>query len=697
MNEQRSSHPSSNTNDSQISPFTIPKHIFSPVQQNNFEKPLPQTPKTIAKNKFVKPDSDHQTQNRQTPEQFSAAAAAAAAPKSVRVMDIVISPKSPCSTTKRKGNKNRSNKLNEFGFEDNLFTSSHHRQKSIKRRSSSISSFSSLTTEQNQNDFSSKQKDTFENGKELEPSKVRRNRRSTMSYDQNCSYLTLQVDDDKENERVDISQTVSKAKGTWAGWMRGGQLLRPKMSKDSDLTTTETNKAKTDSTNQDDLESVRGSLRTSHAPNSNKQRYSRHQRSRASTSTTFMSKDDDGDQKRSMGHSKKWGSSHFKSPPMEGKATFGRQKKRASIGAILAPAFEQQNKRVNSENEEEENLSPFVLPKYESKKSQDQMTPGVKSENNKKTPIPKRDLATIFEKHSKSNISTASMSETKTNVTVNNCLQEPFGSQPILQATLTGLGIFGTPPNNMKETKSETLSAKQHSRNMTPARSHLSPLAGIAMNVTPQSASGDKALPKIVITPPVQSRHTKRAIDGTYVESAAVFFKQVSLEKDIQNNLGENHTLNVLPLLPVENNQNDSSNIGTNDDESTWVPHENEMPSFEVQERRAYDDMQGINRIKLVIDAYLSDFFVERPVDHVKRLLPGLTDLIQSHLDPEGSFELRSWGRHQPIPSLCAFCTVQEGDEVIPLHPRWVRWKMQCSLDIILDHIITGVIALIAE
>ena len=66
-------------------------------------------------------------------------------------------------------------------------------------------------------------------------------------------------------------------------------------------------------------------------------------------------------------------------------------------------------------------------------------------------------------------------------------------------------------------------------------------------------------------------------------------------------------------------------------------------------------------------------------------------------MEPGNHFELSKWGRSQPIPSLRAHCTAIEGEEIVILHPRWVRWKMQNILDIILDHIITGVIALVVE
>ncbi|PWN37772.1 uncharacterized protein FA14DRAFT_183625 [Meira miltonrushii] len=345
-------------------------------------------------------------------------------------------------------------------------------------------------------------------------------------------------------------------------------------------------------------------------------RNGRHQRNRASTTHSWTTNKDSKPKKSNDGP-RKIAASLFKSPELEGRSTFGNQRKRASIGAILAPAFEQQKTKQNIQDQDDDDHDHdmyFTTGSFSSK-----------SENSKKALIPKRDLTSVFEKKR----------------------------------------------------------------------------AGNELHATPEP------LPKIIITPPVPQRQGK--VDIAYNSRAGNYLRSIASEDTEKETATEDRvTASGVPVPdsvpvsdsmpdPVPDQETPKITTATVDDELASLPFEHELPSFEVQEKRTNDDNKGIEGIKLVIDAFLSDFFVERPYDHAKRLFPSLSDLLISSMEPANQFELSKWGRFQPIPSLRAHCAAIEGEEMVVLHPRWVRWKLQSTLDVVLDHIITGIVALVVD
>lgn len=172
------------------------------------------------------------------------------------------------------------------------------------------------------------------------------------------------------------------------------------------------------------------------------------------------------------------------------------------------------------------------------------------------------------------------------------------------------------------------------------------------------------------------SIHNAPPAEGTQVEGASESQAKSSLDETIKGNV------KVSPGQDV---------IAT--------PLDHEYPPFEAQETRAADDSMGLNRFKLIIDAFLSEFFVHRTEEHARSMAMRLVELLCSTLDPEGSCEFRALGRPVQIPSLCALCTVgvPAEPEPIVLHSAWVRWRVQTMLDAALEHVITGMIALIVE
>lgn len=641
---------------------------------NQQEKPLPQTPKA-GTSRFSK----------SLPEPAGSSKGEGNAPRSVRVMDITISPKSP--STKKKGSKNRQGRATSPGVVDVVEPDRSLKQHPpVKRRSSSISSFSNTS-----------QKVVaiphhYDTVKVYPP--PRRNRQSTLTQEQKVSYLSLKENDDKENDLPEQNLTLAKAKGTWAGWMRTSQLLRPRHSKDSDVFISDTESKKIDNANESNSfrESVR-STKTSNTP-----RNGRHQRNRASTTHAWTT-NEENKPKKAIEVPRKITASHFKSPELEGRSTFSNQRKRASIGAILAPAFEQQRAKTNNQDndDDDDDDSYFDSGSISSKTSVDH-------ESSKKSLNPKRDLTSIFEKKRRKPTGVPTVKGENVSPAMNQHAKEPISSHPVIQATLAGLGIFGTPSTSLNNSVQDTNSAILSYRQGTPSRTHLSPLIGSDLHATPDSNSGNRSLPKIIITPPVPPSSTKRKVEITQHSRAGDYFQNIAIENTEKEEEGAKEDAVMTTGLPISHQEGSEAKEEQKDttsedidDELASLPLEHELPSFDIQEKRSNDDNKGMEGIKLVIDAFLSDFFVERPYDHTKRLFPSLTDLLISSMEPSNHFELSKWGRSHPIPSLRAHCTAIEGEEMVILHPRWVRWKLQTTLDILLDHIITGVIALVVE
>lgn len=652
--------PQAQTNTNETAPTLI---NFS----SQHEKPLPQTPK-VDTSRFSKTLPETTGSNASKGE--------GNAPRAVRVMDITISPRTP--STKKKGQKNRQGRITSPGLIDVPVTEKPLKHPPIKRRSSSISTFSH--TSQKAVALPSQN----ETVKVYTP--PRRNRQSTLTQEQKISYLSLQGNDDKENDVSGQNLTLAKAKGTWAGWMKSGQLLRPRLSKDSDVFISDAESKKNDTEYNNIRESIRATK------NSNPIRNGRHQRNRASTTHSWTTNEDNKSNKANDGP-RKIAASHFKSPELEGRSTFGNQRKRASIGAILAPAFEQQKNRTTIQDQDDDDL--YIHSASLSSKSNNDR------ENSKKPLNPKRDLTSIFEKKRRKPTGSPSMNNDIATPAAIQHVKEPISSHPMIQATLAGLGIFGTPPtglsNPLQDVSSNALAHKQ----ATPSRTHLSPLLGSDLHATPDGNAANKSLPKIIVTPPVPPTRLKGNVDIAQISRAGTYFQAVARESTEKEASVEDHVMaSGLPVPDEESSDVKEEQKDTTadvDDEMASLPLEHELPSFEVQEKRVNDDNKGIEGIKLVIDAFLSDFFVERPYDHTKRLFPSLTDLLISSMEPVNHFELSKWGRSQPIPSLRAHCIATEGEEMIILHPRWVQWKLQSTLDIVLDHIITGVIALVVE
>lgn len=647
---------------------SVHDEIISINSEKKAEKQLPQTPKSSSSHSKTLPE----------PAGSNASKAEGNAPRSVRVMDFKISPKTP--STKKKGSRNRQGRISSPGLVENVESDKPFKHPPVKRRSSSISSFSHAS----QNFVSiPSQGDTVK----LYPH-PRRNRQSTLTQEQKVSYLSLQENDDKENDVPEQQNfTLAKAKGTWAGWMKSGQLLRPRLSKDSDVFVTDTESKRSDTANESNC--VRESVRA--IKNSNTPRAGRHQRNRASITHAWTTNEDNKSKKNHDGP-RKITASHSKSPELEGRSTFGNRRKRASIGAILAPAFEQQKNRTSIQDKDEEDDDLYIDSTSISSKS------NIDYENSKKSLNPKRDLTSIFDKKRRKPIGSPSTKSEIVKPAAIQHIKEPISSHPVIQATLAGLGIFGTPPTNSSNSIQEvSSSALTTNKQGTPSTAHLSPLLGSDLYGTPEANNGIKGVPKIIITPPVPPSRLKGNIDFAQPSRAGNYFQTIAAEKEVSEDAQMASGLPVPDQQASKTEEKQKDSAPEQEDEIASLPLEHELPSFDIQEKRTSDDNKGIEGIKLVIDAFLSDFFVERPYDHTRRLFPSLTDLLISSMEPGNHFELSRWGRSQPIPSLRAHCTAIEGEEIVILHPRWVRWKLKNVLDIILDHIITGIIALVVE
>jgi hypothetical protein len=179
---------------------------------------------------------------------------------------------------------------------------------------------------------------------------------------------------------------------------------------------------------------------------------------------------------------------------------------------------------------------------------------------------------------------------------------------------------------------------------------------------SPQSSLTQGEVPKIIVTPPIALRTARERVLTEH-------FPRRHLDFD------------------------------TDREAATASAHsdENYSPDAHVQKIRAAEDHQGMSRFKTVVDAFLSEFFIDRSPEYIQSMILRFVELLNSSFDPNGSCDFRNTKRQQQIPSLCALCTVHHGVTFTVVHHDWVRQKLKEQTTMVVEHIVTGMIALVVE
>lgn len=122
-----------------------------------------------------------------------------------------------------------------------------------------------------------------------------------------------------------------------------------------------------------------------------------------------------------------------------------------------------------------------------------------------------------------------------------------------------------------------------------------------------------------------------------------------------------------------------------------------------IEMRKSQDD-QGLSIFKVAVDAILSEYFVYRTVARTWRLAHQMIQLLLNILSPIESKSFSSspasWNQDTScvaVPSLSAQRWIGQGADAVKVSPQWGAEKLQSTMKLVMEHIVTGMVALVTD
>jgi hypothetical protein len=267
-----------------------------------------------------------------------------------------------------------------------------------------------------------------------------------------------------------------------------------------------------------------------------------------------------------------------------------------------------------------------------------------------------------------------------------------------------GLGIVC-----LQDVKPLNLSLQSPMSSLTDRKGSIDSVDSLVSSLASPTCSTSSSVPSIVVTPPAvfTSRHGQAKEQRVHLDGIRLEFTEVSSPC---TSIPPTPNGSPAPPSPKQTPLGNPISLLSTPSPTTSLEC-TESPSEHACHLRMLDDDRGLATFKAAVDAILSDYFVYRTVTRTWRLAHQLVVLVQSVLGCSTSKPVQTkrsssrvsspapWNHETPsiISSLCGQRWISQGDMTVKVPPQWGAKKLQTILKLIMDHIVTGMVALVTD